>query len=378
MFQRGESTQALIRIGVVGRDQPLMGMAFHEHGRMRVMLRCKADGKELGREMVRAAAIGAAVGFWKMIPVGTGSRRSFRAPPVSLVQETGGLVALGNIENVADHEASGSRERQGPAVGVDDMRRCVRKHDALGIGVAQPHEGGGRIATFAPPQIGQRQRETDIVGIIAEAHDYRCHARDVVSRGQLRQRRLREGGRILGSHELGFDEGKIRCLVERRTNLAVKRFSRLCVPIDHRHHGLLKTAGDSGKDRLFRHRLPEPAEPDDEHVHPVRRHAFRQSMRRMAGEHVARHHLGLVEHLDAGRAALESGDPVGNQPVARAAPDRRRRILADTGDRRRDRGIGLLVGQHDDHRTGALHTGRGNEIGCARWPLDADQPPAGR
>ena len=202
------------------------------------------------------------------------------------------------------------------------MRLGCREHHALGIGIAQTHEGRGEIAPLAPSDVGQCQREADIVGVAAEADQDASDAGDVVARGNCRKRRLRQGGSILRGDQLGVDEGEIGGPVERRPALAIDRFRRSGVPVDDRDHRLAEARRDAGEDRLLCHRLPEPAEADDGEMHAIDRHAFGNGVSWVPGEHLARHDLRFVEDEDARGPGFDRRDAVGHQPVAGAAPDR--------------------------------------------------------
>ena len=137
--------------------------------------------------------------------------------------------------------------------------------------------------------------------------------------------------------------------------------------------GLPRPCGDAREDRFLRHRLPEPAEAEDDEVHAVGRHALGNGMRRMLREHVARHHLRLAEDMDARGAVstAETRSAISRSPVRHQMAGSARRAAA--GDRGRDGGVDLLVSQHHDDRARVLDVGRGDQLGCRRGPLDADE-----
>jgi hypothetical protein len=147
--------------------------------------------------------------------------------------------------------------------------------------------------------------------------------------------------------------------------------------VENSDHRLAETAGNAGEQGLLGHRLAQPAEAGNDEMHAIGGHALGDGMGRVPRKQRPRHHLRLVEDEDARGAGFDRGDPVGDQAVAGAAPDRGfRRALAAAGDRGGDGGVHLLVREHDNDRFRLMQIGRGDEVGGGGGAVETDQPAA--
>ena len=214
MLERRQHRQALIVVRLQRHDVALMRVPLDEDRRMRVMLGGETDREQFCGDVVGTAPIGPAERLWKMVPVGRRAGRCRSAPRIGLVQQPRRLVAMRGIENVAGDEPRRPLQRIDAAIGIEHVRLRRREHHALGIGVAEAHEGRREIAAFATPEVRQRERKADIVGIVAEADQDAGDAGDLVARRKRGEHRLRQHRRVLRRDQLGLDEGKIGGLVE--------------------------------------------------------------------------------------------------------------------------------------------------------------------
>src|SRR5690606_9923416 len=97
----------------------------------------------------------ASVGFWKTVPVRGAAGGGSLTARVSVMQPSGGGIAMRGIQYIAGDQPRRPFERHHATIGVDDVVGRRREHGTFGIGVAQAHEGRREIASLASSYVRQ-------------------------------------------------------------------------------------------------------------------------------------------------------------------------------------------------------------------------------